>query len=133
MEHLGDLLTRLQNSYKMQLRSVVMHPSTPNYCLKVLEVLRDEGYVRSFSESISKDGKTREIEVTLKYNANGVSALSKAFQVSKRGRRVYAPVRALWRRQSGRGIFILSTPQGVRSDTQARLRFLGGEILCGVY
>lgn len=130
---LGDRLTRLRNAYKVHLNSVVLDFNVPSYCLRVLEILRDEGYIRSFYEEYNPKKQRRYVEVVLKYDALGVPAFSKAFRVSKPGRRVYSPIRALWRRQSGTGIFILSTPYGIMSDSRARLNFVGGEILCGIY
>ena len=132
-DHLADMLTRLRNGYKAQLGSVVLSFNTPKHCLNVLEILREEGYIASFYEEYNSKKQVRYVEVLLKYDATGNPALSKVFRVSKLGRRVYAPIRALWRRQNGRGIFILSTPKGIRSDTQARLNFIGGEVLCGIY
>ncbi|HFQ15992.1 MAG TPA: 30S ribosomal protein S8, partial [Rhodobacteraceae bacterium] len=34
---------------------------------------------------------------------------------------------------NGLGVSILSTPQGVMSDTEARKRNVGGEVLCQVF
>jgi len=132
-DHLGDILTRLRNAYKVHLSSVVLDFNTPEYCLRVLEILRDEGYIRGFYEEYNPKKQMRFVEVILKYDALGTPALSKAFRISKPGRRVYTPIRALWRRQSGAGVFILSTPYGIISDTRARLNFVGGELLCGIY
>jgi small subunit ribosomal protein S8 len=54
-------------------------------------------------------------------------------RVSKPGRRIYSPVKDLPRVYNGLGIAILSTPQGVMSDAEAREAHVGGEILCTVF
>ena len=54
-------------------------------------------------------------------------------RVSKPGRRVYAGVKELPNVYNGLGIAILSTPQGVMSDAEARQARVGGEILCTVF
>jgi small subunit ribosomal protein S8 len=54
-------------------------------------------------------------------------------RVSKPGRRVYTKIADLPRHFNGLGISILSTPQGVMSDTEARAANVGGEVLCRVF
>ncbi|HET6519698.1 MAG TPA: 30S ribosomal protein S8, partial [Geminicoccaceae bacterium] len=49
------------------------------------------------------------------------------------GRRVYAGVKELPNVYNGLGIAILSTPQGVMSDAEARQARVGGEVLCMVF
>jgi small subunit ribosomal protein S8 len=132
-DHLADILTRIRNGYKAQLGAVILDFNTPKYCLNVLEILQQEGYIASFYEEYNSKKQIRYVEVLLKYDSTGNPAVAKVFRVSKLGRRVYAPIRALWRIQNGIGIFILSTPMGIISDTQARLNFVGGEVLCGIY
>jgi small subunit ribosomal protein S8 len=46
---------------------------------------------------------------------------------------VYASVRNLPRVMNGLGLSILSTPQGVMSDNEARDKNIGGEVLCRVF
>ena len=53
--------------------------------------------------------------------------------MSKPGRRVYASVEAMPRVANGLGISILSTPQGVMADHEAREENVGGEVLCTVF
>jgi small subunit ribosomal protein S8 len=54
-------------------------------------------------------------------------------RVSKPGRRVYSSVTAMPRVANGLGITILSTPQGVMADHEARDKNVGGEVLCTVF
>ena len=54
-------------------------------------------------------------------------------RVSKPGRRVYSSVDTLPRVADGLGITIVSTPQGVMADHEARERNVGGEVLCKVF
>jgi len=59
--------------------------------------------------------------------------ISQIARVSTPGRRVYSGVKDLPRVYSGLGISILSTPQGVMSDHEARQANVGGEVLCKVF
>ena len=54
-------------------------------------------------------------------------------RISKPGRRVYSRANSIPREMNGLGLAILSTPKGVMSDTQARSKNVGGEILCYIY
>ena len=54
-------------------------------------------------------------------------------RVSKPGRRVYSGVREMPLVFGGLGITIVSTPQGVMTDHEARAANVGGEVLCRVF
>jgi small subunit ribosomal protein S8 len=54
-------------------------------------------------------------------------------RVSTPGRRVYAGVTDLKPHRQGLGVSIVSTPQGVMTDNDAREKNVGGEVLCQVF
>ena len=54
-------------------------------------------------------------------------------RVSTPGRRVYSGVKEIPQVRQGLGVAIVSTPQGVMSDAQARTANVGGEVLCTVF
>lgn len=126
---LGDMLTRIRNAQMRGKSSVV----TPASKLRrwVLDVLRDEGYIRGYSETQFDNG-TGELEVELKYH-EGVPVIREIQRVSKPGRRVYSSVKSMPVVRNGLGISILSTPKGVMSDNAAREENVGGEVLCRVF
>lgn len=125
---LGDMLTRIRNALMRKRTSV----STPASALRarVLDVLLDEGYIRGYTESLDVRG-FKQFDIELKYY-EGAPVISQIKRVSKPGRREYRKVRDLPLVQNGLGIAIISTPQGVMSDTSARAKNVGGEILCHV-
>ena len=125
---LGDMLTRIRNALMRNKRTV----STPASALRrrVLEVLKSEGYIRDYAEVEHSSGQ-KELEIELKYY-EGDSVIQHIKRISKPGRRVYSGVKDIALVQNGLGIAILSTPQGVMSDTSAREANVGGEILCHV-
>jgi len=126
-------MTRIRNGHRARLGAIVLHPATPSFCLNILNILYDEGYIRGFYETSLNKGNSRVFCVLLKYNATGVPAITSIFRVSKVSRRVFLSLKALWKPKSTGGIFIISTTQGLLVDREARLRNLGGEIICGVY
>ena len=126
---LGDMLTRIRNAQRAS-KSVVRSPAS-KLRGNVLEVLKSEGYIRSFSR-IEYDGGASEFEIELKYH-EGQPVIQKIARVSKPGRRVYSSIKELVPIYNGLGITILSTPRGVMSDIQARAANVGGEVLCEVF
>jgi small subunit ribosomal protein S8 len=126
---LGDMLTRIRNA-QMRKRPKV---STPASALRarVLDVLKDEGYIRDYSR-IELKGENPEFEIELKYN-NGQPAIREIERISKPGRRVYTPVKDLPTVANGLGVAIVSTPKGVMPDWKAREENVGGEVLCNIF
>jgi len=126
---IGDLIARINNA-QMRKKSKV---STPGSRLRtrVLDVLKNEGFIRGYSTVEHKDGRS-EIEIELKY-FDGEPVIREISRVSKPGRRVYVAVRSLPRINNGLGVAILSTPKGVMADHDAREANVGGEVLCTVF
>jgi small subunit ribosomal protein S8 len=126
---LGDMLTRIRNA-QMRSRPKVSTPAS-KLRARVLDVLREEGYIRGYAEIEYGGGKT-EFEIELKYY-EGTPVIRDIKRVSTPGRRVYSSVEDLPTIANGLGVAILSTPKGVMSDTRARAENVGGEILCSVF
>ena len=126
---LGDMLTRIRNAQMRRKSSV----NTPGSRLRanVLEVLRDEGYIRGYSTTDYGNGRS-EFEIELKYY-EGEPVIRQIQRVSKPGRRVYAAVSQMPRVANGLGITIVSTPKVVMADHSAREQNVGGEVLCRVF
>ncbi len=126
---IGDLLSRIRNG---QLRGKAKIKS-PNSRLRIrlLDVLQAEGFIRGYSEVEFKDG-LRELEIELKYH-EGLPVIRELKRVSTPGRRVYASVKELKPHRQGLGVSIVSTPQGVMTDSTAREKNVGGEVLCQVF
>lgn len=126
---IGDLITRIRNG---QMRR---HDKTSVPASKlrgwVLDVLKDEGYIRGYAR-VDQDGEKPAFDVELKY-FDGAPVISKIKRVSKPGRRVYSAVGDLPSVRNGLGISVVSTPKGVMSDAAARDAHVGGEVLFEVY
>lgn len=126
---IGDLLTRIRNGQLRGLAKV----STPasNLRARLLDVLKLEGFIRGYAE-VEMKGQAKEFEIELKYH-EGRPVIRELTRISTPGRRVYNSVDELKPHRSGLGISILSTPQGVMSDSDARAKNVGGEVLCRVF
>lgn len=124
MDKVGDLLIRIKNGYMASLKEVSVKYS--KLSLSILDLLKTEGYIGGY-----KAGE-REIKVTLKYDQR-TPALRDVKRVSKPGRRVYRGKMQLPRVLDGMGIAIISTPNGVMSDRDARKKGVGGEVMAFVW
>ena len=126
---LSDMIARIKNAAQRS-RSKVLTPAS-KLRAHVLDVLRDEGYIRGYSV-VETPGEFPQFEIELKY-FDGQPVIAEISRVSKPGRRVYSSIKDVKPVKNGLGISILSTPKGVMSDNSARENNVGGEVLCRVY
>ena len=126
---IGDMLTRIRNGQMRSLNKIEIPFS--NFRLKILEVLKKEGYIINFNIDDGKN-KIKSILVDLKYY-EGQPVIREIKRISKPGRRVYSRATSIPRVHNGLGLAILSTSKGVMSDSEAIKNNLGGEIICRVF
>ena len=124
---IADLLTRIRNGQAAGKPEVRAQSSRVKEA--IVRVLKDEGYVADFV--VSKDGARKSLVVALKYHA-GKPVIERLERVSRPGLRAYRGKGALPKVLGGLGVAIVSTPQGVMSDREARRAGQGGEVLCVV-
>lgn len=126
---IADMLARIRNAH-MRNRPSVSMPSS-KLRLWVLDVMKDEGYIRGYEVSQNDQGHSNVV-VELKYY-EGQPVIREMKRVSKPGRRVYASSSDLPQVRQGLGVAIISTSKGVMTDANARAAKVGGEVLCTVY
>jgi small subunit ribosomal protein S8 len=128
---IADMLARVRNA------ALAQHASTriPASKLKhnIAKLLKEAGYVGDVRLEESPITKRPEIVVALKYDRDRMCAFQGIRRVSRPGRRVYVHHNQIPRVLSGLGTSILSTSQGLMTDTEARRRKVGGELVCEVW
>jgi small subunit ribosomal protein S8 len=124
---IGDMLARIKNAQVRNHRKVSL-PSS-KFKSKIADVLKAEGYIIDYKIN---DDKKPSIEINLKYNS-GNPVINTIERISKPGRRIFSSASSLPKINNGLGIAIVSTPQGVMTDVDARKKKLGGEIICKVF
>ena len=129
VDPIGDMLTRIRNGQMRSLNKINIPFS--NFRLKILEVLKKEGYIIDFNIDNGKK-KIKFLSVDLKYY-EGQPVIKEIKRVSKPGRRVYSKATSIPKVLNGLGLAILSTSKGVMSDSDAMKNNLGGEIICKVF
>ena len=126
---IGDMITRIRNAQLRTLYNVKV-PSS-KYRAKILEVLKQEGYISNYK--LLPDAKNKSsLVVDLKYY-KGLPVIKEIKRVSRPGRRVYARADSIPKIQNGLGLAIVSTSMGIMSDSDARMKNVGGEIICRVF
>ena len=132
---IGDMLTRMRNALRIRRKKVQIPRSRMK--LGIAEVLKREGNIHDFRAVDAKPKDTTAlqgwIEIDLKYGPEGEDVLTYLQRSSKPGRRLYSKVDDLPLVLNGLGISILSTSHGIISDREARVKRVGGEVLCTVY
>ena len=129
MDPIGDMLTRIRNGQQRLMAKVEMPSSSLR--LKILEVLKTEGFILSYYIEKKENNKISLI-VDLKYY-EGNPVIKDIRRISKPGRRVYSRATSIPRIQNGLGLAIISTNKGVMSDIEARKNNIGGEVICKVF
>ena len=94
--------------------------------LAILKVLRDEGYIAGYGVDPASENKRLSIE--LKYH-DGRPVIDRIERISRPGLRIYRGKDELPKVLGGLGVAVVSTPQGIMSDKQARAAGTGGEVL----
>ncbi len=125
---ISDMLTRIRNASKVKKGEVVLPSSIIKF--SIAKILQKEGYVATVNETV--DGFRKTLTIGLKYE-NGMPVVHEVKRVSKPGRRVYAKFDKLPHVLSGIGMAIISTPNGLMTNKEARARKLGGEVICEIF
>ncbi len=127
---IADYLTRVRNAI-MANHKIVEIPAS-NIKKEMTKILFEKGYILNYK--FEEDEKQGSIKIALKYHPESKkNAIKHLERVSSPGLRRYVGSDSLPRVLNGLGIAILSTSQGVMSDKEARVKKVGGEVLCYVY
>lgn len=125
---IADMLTRIRNANRAGHRRVDIPVS--KFKTEIARLLKDHKYIQDFS--VLDDGAHGLLRLHLRYHA-GSPVIHEIHRVSSPGLRRYVKAREVPRVKNGLGMAILSTPQGVMSDGEARRARVGGELLAKIW
>jgi small subunit ribosomal protein S8 len=120
----ADLLTRIRNACTAGHRRVDIPVSKLK--TEIARLLRDNHYIQDYK--VLDDGQHGVLRLYLKYHGDN-SVIREIKRMSTPGLRRYVKSREIPRVKNGLGMAIVSTPQGLMSDRQARQARVGGELL----
>ena len=123
---IADLLTRIRNACLRKHKTVIAPYSKIKE--EIAKLLSVEGFIISV-----KKIDPRSLEIELKYDEQHRPVIRSIQRVSKPGLRIHKGFTKIMSKMSGQGIYIVSTSQGLLSDSQCRQKKIGGEIICSVY
>lgn len=136
IDPIADMLTRIRNASAVKKHEVVLPMSKIKF--EIAKILKSEGWINDVE--VLKTGKGKrattvfdELKIVLKYKKSGTSVITNIKRISKPGLKIYANKETLPRVLNNMGIAILSTPQGLMTNKEARKKGLGGEVLCEIY
>lgn len=121
------MLTRIRNAAAARHTTVILPYSKLKFTLA--SILMREGYLSSVERAAKGPG---ELILGLG-RSEGQALISGIERVSTPGRRVYVGSNEIPRVRSNQGISIISTSAGIMTGGQAKVRRLGGEVICKVY
>jgi small subunit ribosomal protein S8 len=126
---LSYLLTLIRNGYTNR-RYVIKSSNISKINLKLLNLLREEGYIRGYSCQQTKD-KT-SLYIFLKYSVSNKPIMCSIQRISKPGRRIYINYKVVTKLHNNLETFILSSPRGLITDKTALKYKQGGELVCKI-
>ena len=126
---ISDMLTRLRNALNAGHATVKVPASRLK--MDICTVLKQEGFIKDFT--LEESGAHSVLQVTLKYTGERSPIIRGLRRVSRPSLRAYVGSDEIKPVQSGLGVSILSTSQGVMTGKRARQLKVGGELLCEVW
>jgi len=126
----ADFLTRMRNA--MMRRHPTVECDGSKIKLEIAKILKKEGFIEDF-RSFKTDRGLPRLEVNLKYDPNGESAIRGLKRVSSPGLRRHTGYRNLHAVYSGQGVAIITTSKGMMTDFDCREQKVGGEVICHVW
>jgi len=126
---IADMLTRVRNAGTARFDKVDIPASRLK--ISLARIFKEEGFIKNYK--VIKDNRQGILRIYLKYSEQQQPLIQGLRRVSKPGRRVYAGHEELPKVQGGLGVAVISTPQGVITDRQARKNRVGGEVLCEIW
>ncbi len=124
---LADALSAVKNARRTGSNEAVISP-TSRLIKDVLKVLQEKGYIGVFEEV--EDGKGGKFRVEVENRLNDCNAVKPRFYVGKDDYREYEE---RYLPAHGFGSLIVTTPEGVMDQEEARDRGHGGALLAYVY
>lgn len=126
---IADLLARIRNAQLVNHKALMLPSSKMK--ARLAEILKEEGYIEDCE--VEKDDKQGKLIMTLKYTRDGKPVIEGMRRVSRPGMRVYKGANDMQAVRGGMGMAVVSTSRGMMTDTTARQKNVGGEVLCYVW
>ena len=128
MDTISNFIIKLKNASNAGLEQV----SVPFSKLKlsICEVLKKEGYIKSYEEKSEKGKPVISIELISLNREPKIRGVERISRPSKRVYKKFSEIRAV---KNGYGALVLSTSHGVMTGRDAKKAKLGGEAMFAIW
>lgn len=129
---IADIITSIRNA-DMNRKGRVRIAST-NITESIVKILLREGFIENSRKHQERNKSF--LVLTLRHRRNRKGPYRNSLnlkRVSRPSLRIYSNYQRIPRILGGMGIVILSTSRGIKTDREARLERIGGEILCYIW
>nr|QTI91409.1 ribosomal protein S8 [Ferocactus setispinus] len=130
---IADIITSIRNA-DMNRKGRVRIAST-KITESIVKILLEEGFIKNARKHQERN-KSFFVLTLRRPRRNWKGPYRKILslkRVSRPGLRIYSNYQRIPRILGGMGIVILSTSRGIMTDREARLKRIGGEILCYIW
>jgi len=124
---LSNVLSHINNCEKIGREECIVKPVSKTI-LKVLDIMKDEKYIKSYEKIDNNKGGLIKIKLMSKINKCNVIKPRLSFQSSnlEKFEKRYLPAKDF-------GVIIVSTNQGLMTHIQAKEKNLGGRLISYIY
>nr|AMM04633.1 ribosomal protein S8 [Monotropa hypopitys] len=127
---ISDIITSIRNADMA--RKGVVRVAYTNITETFAKILLREGFIENMRKH--RESSQSFLVSTLRYRRYRKSRkVLNLKRISRPGLRIYSNYQKIPRILGGMGVVILSTSQGIITDQEARLKKIGGEILCYIW
>ncbi|MBI2514998.1 30S ribosomal protein S8 [Candidatus Wolfebacteria bacterium] len=123
-----NLLTKIKNAQAVKKENVKAAYSKMDEA--ILGILAANRYIDGFEKK--GRGPKKFLDIQLKYE-DGQPVIDGVKFISRPSRKIYAGYRDLKSVRYGHGLSVVSTPQGVMTNKEARKAKVGGEVLFEIW
>ncbi len=127
-DHISDLIIQMKNAGDAGKDSFAISHSKMKEA--ILEALKRTGFIGGFEKK--GKGAVKQLEVSL-LKVDGEARIQGVERMSKLSKRVYAKSKDLNPVRQGFGALIITTPNGVLTEKEAKKQNVGGEPLFKIW
>lgn len=126
---IADMLTVIRNASSAH--KDIVEVKNSGLTEEIIKIFMREKFISNYK--IIKDNKQGIARIYLQYLKDGKPAILGIRRISKPGLRIYKKADELPKVYGGLGIAIISTSNGLFTDSEAREKRVGGEVVCYVW
>ena len=130
IDPIADMLTRIRNAVAISKNEVSIPYS--KFKEELAKLLKRYRLIEDYKVVQEEQDVYKMIVVEINQPYTNPKFI-KIDRISTPGRRVYTKSNNIPRVKSGRGLVILSTSQGLMTGDEAKLKKVGGELICRIY